>query len=455
MTMSPPMTEREDSPEGELPDGARAYRGRSLGELLPRIRAELGPDAVVLRQREGRAGGIGGFFAQRYYEVLATAGESGGEPHDTGGGPHGEPATAWPRARQEAYGAPRAEEIRARRATPAIAQARGPVIEEATFASLLAAVEEPPAPAAAPSPLVDELVADEPAALLEDAAPVTAEPQPATGPAPARIPEPVSDPAIVPERASAEPAAPSGDVELAIRDALLERGVSDALAARLIAQARAHQLPFAPAGDLRDAVRGELARALPEYRGLPTSGALVALVGAGGAGKTRVAAALATAYHAHSDLTARAITAADTTTLTSLLAPHGIPVSPAATTPTGAPEQRDGELVVLDTPAVSPATPNAIAALRDTLASRAPDAILVTLPATTALRPAGQLLTALAPLTPTAIVITHADETDQLGAAVETAINTHTPLAYIHDATDPTNTLRAAHPTHIAGALLP
>ncbi|MDX8152831.1 hypothetical protein SK069_14615 [Patulibacter brassicae] len=53
----------------------RRYRGRSLEELLPRICEELGDDAVILRRREGLAGGVGGFFQQRYIEVEAAPGD--------------------------------------------------------------------------------------------------------------------------------------------------------------------------------------------------------------------------------------------------------------------------------------------------------------------------------------------------------------------------------------------
>ena len=52
----------------------RTYRGRSLDELLPRIEAELGPHAVILREREGLMGGMGGFFQKRFVEVEAVAG---------------------------------------------------------------------------------------------------------------------------------------------------------------------------------------------------------------------------------------------------------------------------------------------------------------------------------------------------------------------------------------------
>src|SRR3954469_10835410 len=55
------------------PDGVKTFRGKSLEELLPQIRAELGPDAIVLRRREGTAGGVGGVFSRPYVEVDAGA----------------------------------------------------------------------------------------------------------------------------------------------------------------------------------------------------------------------------------------------------------------------------------------------------------------------------------------------------------------------------------------------
>ena len=55
----------------------RTYRGTDLDELLPKIREELGPDAIVLRQREGLDGGVGGFFQRRCVEVVARRGARG------------------------------------------------------------------------------------------------------------------------------------------------------------------------------------------------------------------------------------------------------------------------------------------------------------------------------------------------------------------------------------------
>ena len=55
-------------------DGVRTYRGKTLEDLIPRIKEELGPEAIILREREGLMGGINGFFAQRFVEIEARAG---------------------------------------------------------------------------------------------------------------------------------------------------------------------------------------------------------------------------------------------------------------------------------------------------------------------------------------------------------------------------------------------
>ena len=49
----------------------KTYRGRTLEEVLPKIKAELGPDAEIVRQREGLTGGVGGFFQRACVEVEA------------------------------------------------------------------------------------------------------------------------------------------------------------------------------------------------------------------------------------------------------------------------------------------------------------------------------------------------------------------------------------------------
>src|SRR3954464_11850494 len=51
----------------------KTFRGQSLAEVEQKVRAELGDNAMVVRQREGLTGGVGGFFQRRLYEGEAGA----------------------------------------------------------------------------------------------------------------------------------------------------------------------------------------------------------------------------------------------------------------------------------------------------------------------------------------------------------------------------------------------
>src|SRR5918911_470499 len=61
-------------------DDTKTYRGRNLEEVLPQIKAELGPDAEIVRQREGLMGGVGGFFQRPCIEVDARRAAAEPEP---------------------------------------------------------------------------------------------------------------------------------------------------------------------------------------------------------------------------------------------------------------------------------------------------------------------------------------------------------------------------------------
>ncbi|MCW2926502.1 MAG: hypothetical protein JWM86_470 [Thermoleophilia bacterium] len=50
----------------------KTFQGRSLDELLPEIRAELGGGAVVIGQRQKVQGGVAGFFGTKVIEVTAA-----------------------------------------------------------------------------------------------------------------------------------------------------------------------------------------------------------------------------------------------------------------------------------------------------------------------------------------------------------------------------------------------
>src|SRR4051812_16862400 len=55
------------------PSDVQTFRGKSLEEVLPQVREALGPDAVVLRRREGLLGGVAGFFQRPFVEVDARS----------------------------------------------------------------------------------------------------------------------------------------------------------------------------------------------------------------------------------------------------------------------------------------------------------------------------------------------------------------------------------------------
>ncbi len=50
----------------------KTFQGRSLEEVLPKIREELGPNAVVVGQRQKIQGGVAGFFGTKVIEVTAA-----------------------------------------------------------------------------------------------------------------------------------------------------------------------------------------------------------------------------------------------------------------------------------------------------------------------------------------------------------------------------------------------
>src|SRR5918999_557949 len=62
----------------------KTYRGRTLEEVLPKIKAELGPDAEIIRQRSGLTGGVGGFFQRACVEVEVRGPAEGPRTADRG-----------------------------------------------------------------------------------------------------------------------------------------------------------------------------------------------------------------------------------------------------------------------------------------------------------------------------------------------------------------------------------
>jgi flagellar biosynthesis GTPase FlhF len=530
-TLTQPHTNGHDRELG----GVRTYRGRKLEDLIPQIRAELGPDAIILRQREGLMGGVGGFFAQKCVEVDAQA-QQRVDFYD-----EDEPVNGWdlseledtsiepePAAEVPALEAPAAPQVPAELQMTAesfvasleqaaehvdvqdlialvapsqvgaeppaseepIAQepvAPQPIAQEPAVAAPAPTPEPTPAPVPTPQPLTP--AAQAAAAPVEPAAPapvmaeapapapiVIAAPAPAPAPvAPAPIaqapapvapvaPARIAPPAPVPPAANPWVAKQPGGIDpaeaAAVAAELTEQGISDAWAQELIVAAAAHRSPLSQ-GTLRDAVRATLAATIPAPAPLPATGAAVAFVGAGGAGKTRCAAALASVYARASTLASSVVSLGSEDwggDVKELLKGKNVWVMGAAAGDDAAPavhHGRDGGLVVIDTAAATPRDPAGIEALGNELRSLSLDAVYIAVPATFSVHAARKLIEGFEALGADGIAVTHADEADQLGIAAEIAHISGMPVAYIHEGLDLDSALSAADPSSLAARLLP
>ncbi len=117
---------------------------------------------------------------------------------------------------------------------------------------------------------------------------------------------------------------------------------------------------------------------------------------------------------------------------------------------------RGDGIAVLDTPSVSPADRAGIRELARLLAELEPERVVVALPATLGATAAAQLLQALKPLGANALAVTHADETDQIGVAVEAACRFGLAPEYMLERARAGGwRLRQIAPTALAERLLP
>lgn len=449
----------------------RTYRGRSLEELLPRVRAELGPDAVILRQREGLTGGVAGFFQKQLVEIEAAGPEGlpareeapGGAstfdltddspamPDDAASEPYGAPGGFLEQlsAAQEAAraflppGRPGSNAVREDMfAPPPVADAwegwgADPAAEDQRGEPVAPPYKRPAAPRAQQPQIAPQIPAI-PMPEARPAAPEILDRAPALRPTPREWPDEAGD----------------------LRDALVAHGLDGALADAVVGETVTHLLPFSSPAQLENLVVDALAKRIPVRPLTGTGGRVVAFVGPGGAGKTRCLARLAAAYAARSDLPVACVTlrpADGGTELSMLLGPAGVPTH-AVTDATTARERiaalRDGALVLVDTPGVSPRAEAELRALQVELDSLGVDEILLTVPATMGAAPARELVSGIRRLRPTGMALTHADETTHLGTAVGLAIDTGLPVAYVARGTLISSGLRPADGEELARALL-
>ena len=252
----------------------------------------------------------------------------------------------------------------------------------------------------------------------------------------------------------------NGEEAAAVTAELTSQGISEAWAQQLIVAAAAHRSPLFK-GSLRDAVRATLAAIIPAPAPLPPNGAAVAFVGAGGAGKTRCAAALASAYAKGSTLASSVVSMGSDDwggDLKELLKGQNVWVMGAANGAEAVPavqHGRDGGLVVIDTAAATPRDPETVNNLAAELRSLNLDAVYIAVPATFSVHAARKLIDGFAALGADGIAVTHADEADQLGIAAELSHISGMPVAYIHDGLELDGALAAADPSALASRLLP
>jgi len=480
--------------------GVKTFRGESLEELLPQIREELGADAVILRQRDGLKGGVGGFFQKRCVEVDARAGAprvdtyaGAAEDEDIRSALDGDaPDFAEElEAELEAVEGLNADDDRFMRlaaaaaglapagAPPAGSAAPAAPVTAPAFGGFQPGVALPAAamPIQPADPAVAEgLEAPAIRAIFEAAAPfaeqlhmadaalprvAAAEPVPAAAPVAAPVEAPAAPLPVPVAEVDAGPA-PGRPVQADTQEAaLVEGGLSPALAADVVAETVSHMLPFGTPRQLKRLVRQALARRIPVQGPRALGGAALVLAGAGGTGKTLTVARLAAAYAAGSDLDVVVIALRPRdggAELAGLLAPAGIAVEvaeSAAEAKARIAEMAGRALVLVDTPAVSPGDEEGVKAFAAELRRLKGAEVHLCIPATLSAAAARRVVAAFAPLKPAGIALTHVDETPQVGAVVELAINGGPALTFIGRDTGLEGGLELADPASVAALVLP
>ncbi len=391
-----------------LENDIQTFRGRTLEELLPKIRAELGADAIVLRRREGLAGGVGGFFQKSYVEVDARAALPDEKPLEA----RNDRATA------EGLSSPAIQAL-VEQASPfadALTRAESSVGERAHEVMVAAASASVDAGLYGPQPN---------RTAIEEAVPV------ADGYVSGF--EPDEEPAVPATRQG--PGTPRPATADTAEQRLVAAGLSPALAADVVAEAVAHGLPFAQPRALKKLIRTALARRLPVIADLGGEARTLAFVGAGGAGKSSATERLAAAYAgADADVVVVALRSIDGgSSLASRVEPLGVSVIAADTAAEAVRRLRGREaaLTIVDAPAAGPADRAAVTRIAEDLKALDVDEVHLALPATLSAAAADELAAALAPLGITHIALTHADQTARPGAPVELAVTGRRALSYV------------------------
>lgn len=404
----PIMVAGTDTNTAAAPDPkVKTYRGKSLEELLPQIRADLGAEAVITSRREGLIGGIGGFFQKRCVEVDARPGGPRIDVYDE------DPAIEETESVLEVPTPSEQHPVRndvATREGLATPQMQRLVGEAKPFSDLLEEMAAAPSvEPRAPEPIGDGLPA--PGVRAGAAKPVVVEEFDAEA-------EPVEEPKRISN----------------LREGMVATGLGTDQAADVVDSVVRNVAPFSTPGRLKTLVRNELALRLPVAPAPGPGRRRLAVVGPTGTGKTAAVARIATAHAAvGQDVACISVEPADHgAALRALLEGSGVPVQVISGDELAvALLGESAELVLVDTPGASAGAAHTIGSLAATLATAGLDEIHLAVRAGTASPAAVEMLETLRPLGPNRILVSSAADTTYIGAAVDVAIRTTLPIHYV------------------------
>lgn len=390
-----------------VPTETKTYRGASIEELLPQIRAELGPEAVIVTRREGLIGGVAGFFQKKCVEVDARPGGPRIDVYDDGG------------------------EIGVPEPTPKPAETviEPPAVSEPHLVRNDAATRE-----GLETPAVQRLVSEAKpfADLLQEMTPQTP-PEP----------EPDMKPTPEPRRIAA------------LREGMVAAGLGADLAADVVDAVVANVAPFATPSRLRTLVRNELALRLPVAPAPGPGRRHLAVVGPAGTGKTAAVARVAAAHAAAGqDVACLTLEPADGgAALRAMLDGSGVSVEAIAYEDLAvALLGASAQLVLIDTPAAAPSSGVTVESLGATLGAAGVDEIHLAVRAGTASPAAVEMFENLKGLDPNRILVSAAADTSYIGAAVDVAIRTSLPVHYVAETVVD---LAPADPRDLASRVVP
>jgi flagellar biosynthesis protein FlhF len=438
----------------------KTYVGRSLEELAPQIRDELGPEAVILSQRQGLKGGVGGFFGTKSIEVLAadrmpteeqTAAALAGEPmpadDDSATGYSFAPEVESPIEAETETDAERAAlvvaalgEMRARQtpAKQAAAAYTAPIedFELPDFAGSIGPVEEPFEPESASDPIVVEL----------------------------REAKQGEGMRIAP-RAADETHATSSDDAIELLDELDRAGVAVEIARAVVEAAERHLRPFKPDAPLRELVRARIRSVVRIESGWSGEGQrTLAVAGPSGAGKTTILLKLAERYCAAGlsvgliALEPVADSGIRTRSVESMGESLAFDVRRAASVSAVRAARRafaDHDAVLIDTPGSAIADPEAREALELLLRECKVDELHAVLPLGLADRELAHVTSRLVELGANRVLPTKLDETRFAGALLTLAASSKLPLAYLGTGPRISDDLELADGGSICDRILP